>query len=320
MSFSVSPHLYSLDNDTCKFSILQNEINLPKEPDLQTLRLLEKLNTLSIDSKPSKAFFKEIKKVEDVQITGPHGVINCRVYTPHALEPLPVLVFFHGGGWVSGELDEYDYFCQKICQKTPSLVVSVAYHLAPQYKFPKPLEDCYAATEWVVNHIHDYGGDSSRLAVGGDSAGGNLAAALTLMVRNKQAFKINYQVLLFPVVDHYFDSDSYRTFAEGYYLTKNLMKMFWDNYLNTEEDGQHPYASPIKASTLANLPSAFVVLARFDVLFSEGIAYTSRLLSDGVSAQLKCYPTIHAFINFEDEINFADDAIEQIAEKLKQNL
>jgi len=303
--------------------ISEYALNLPSEPDTQTQQLLKKLNAQidqTTNAEIQKVIFPQIRKIEDIEIwCGPNGPITCRLYSPHVQGSLPVFVFFHGGGWVSGNLDEYDYFCQQICHQTPSLVISVAYHLAPEYKFPKPLEDCYAATQWIVDHIHRYGGDPQRLAVGGDSAGGNLAAAVTLMARDKQTFKINYQVLIFPVLNYQFSSVSYKKYAEGFYLTKQLMQNFWKSYLNTEEEGQLPYASPLKADTLSNLPQAFIVLANFDVLFSEGIEYTSRLLQAGIATELKCYPTIHAFINFEKDLEIADEAMRQIAKRL-QNL
>jgi acetyl esterase/lipase len=306
-------------------------------PDLQTRQLLERLNaenfsplddkTLKIlqaqESKlstlPSKKF-AEIEKIENIKIEGPWGPINCRLYFPVCNGSLPVFVFFHGGGWALGNLSEYDYFCQKIAHQTPSIVVSVEYHLAPQYKFPKPVDECYFATKWVSEHIHKYGGDCSRLAIGGDSAGGNLAAAVTLMTREQQSPKINYQVLIFPVLNNQFDTFSYNKFGEGYYLTKATMQFFWKNYLEKEEDGNLPYASPLKAETLANLPPALIVLANFDPLYDEGLSYADRLIKDEVNTEVKCYNSIHAFINFENELSVANESMEDIAKALHKNL
>lgn len=333
MAYTISSDLYakpSLQNCDIPYQINN------QQPDTETLRLLEKIN--SADQPPlnevllktlqntpvdrPKIKHVQISKIEDMEISGPNGPIKIRLYSPYSDKQLPVFIFFHGGGWALGNLDEYDYFCQEICRLSSSIVVSVDYHLAPQYKFPKPLEDCYTATEWVFTNIGRFGGDNQRLAIGGDSAGGNLASAVTLMNRDKKeaSFKINYQILIFPALDNQFNTPSYEKFAEGYYLTRETMQFFWNNYLDKEQDSQSSYASPLKASRLSNLPPALVVLANFDPLFSEGLAYASRLKQDDVSTEIKCYNTIHGFINFEEDLKVAHEAIGFIAGSLIKNL
>lgn len=323
--------------DLYEWQGLQFENENPSQLDQQTQDLLEQLNKLNYPPleeslieelrhaviETPKLVLPQIKKIENIEIPGPHGPINCRLYFPYAeesLESLPVFVFFHGGGWVLGNLDENDYVCQNICYQTPCIVVSVDYHLAPEYKFPKPLTDCYVATKWVSDHIHQFGGDNKRLAIGGDSAGGNLAAAVALMARDRLTPKINYQVLIFPALNNQFDTLSYLQFGEGYYLTRQSMQFFWNMYLGRPEDGLLPYASPLKATTLSNLPATLMVLANFDPLRDDGLAYALRLYKDHVPVELKRYNTIHAFINFEKELDVADEALQDIAKSLRQNL
>jgi acetyl esterase len=301
----------------------------PIQLDDQTRILLKKLNaensgtldeaTLkSLQNMPvniPKKVLPQVKKIVNIDLPGPIGPIRARLYYPCSEGLLPVFVFFHGGGWALGSLDEYDSFCQEICHRTPCMVVSIDYHLAPDHPFPEPLNDCYFATSWIAQHIHQFGGDASRLAIGGDSAGGNLAAAVTLMARDKGTPSIQEQVLIYPAVNDQLDTLSYFLFADGYYLTRDLMQFFWKVYLRQRSDGRHPYASPLQASTLSHLPPALVVIANFDPLRDEGLAYAWRLYKDRVSVIVKRYNTIHGFIHFE-ELDTALQAIQEIAKHL----
>lgn len=308
-----------------------NEI--PAKPDEQTQKLLSLINNqeqLPLDEAmlkilqstlldvPKTVLAAETKRIENVNIPGPNGPIRCRFYFPHVEDILPVFVFFHGGGWAIGTLEDYDCFCQQICHQTSSIVVSIDYHLAPQYKFPKPLEDCYTATQWIAENIHQFGGDCTRLAIGGDSAGGNLAAAVALMAREKQTPQINHQVLIYPVMDHQFNTDSYLRCAEGYGLSKQAMQFLWDNYLRSPQDGLSPYASPLKAASLKDLPSTLMLLANFDVLHDEGFAYAVRLQAEGVPIRLKQYNTIHGFINCGKGFDVAQEAIQEVVQSLRR--
>lgn len=281
--------------------------------DEETLKTLQNM-PLNIQTK----IFPQIQKIENIQIPGPIGPIKARLYFPRVNTPLPVFIFFHGGGWALGCVEQYDEFCQEFCHRTPCLVVSVQYHLAPQHKFPEPLNDCYVATKWIAEYIQQFGGDPSRLAIGGDSAGGNLAAAVTLMARDKGTPKIHHQVLIFPALNAQFDTVSYFLFANGYYLTREIMQFFWKMYLQQEVDGKQPYASPLQATSLTYLPPALVLVANFDPLRDEGLAYAWRLHQDQVPITLKRYPTIHGFISFGQEFTVARQGIQEIIEYLQQ--
>lgn len=217
-----------------------------------------------------------------------------------------------------GTLDEYDNLCQEFCQQTPCMVVSVDYHLAPQHRFPKPLNDCYAATKWIAEHIQSLGGDPELLAIGGDSAGGNLAAAVTLIARDKSFPNIQCQVLIYPAINAQFDTLSYYLFANGYYLTRDLMQLFWKMYLRGSADRQNSYACPLLAPTLSRLPPALIMLADADPLRDEGLAYAWRLHQDQVPVTFSRYPSIHGFLSFDQELDVARQSIQEVAQYLQQ--
>lgn len=257
-----------------------------------------------------------IKGVEDISISGPYGQIPLRIYTPLGAGPFPVMVTFHGGGWVTGSLKAHDGFCREICSHAECLVVSVDYRLAPENKFPIPLEECYFATEWVSKHISQYRGDPYRLSVSGDSAGGNLAAAVALMAKDRKHPFICSQVLIYPVLDHNFLTSSYSEFENGYLLTKGQMEFFWKSYLQGQK--ATPYAAPFQAENLKGLPPALIIIAFFDPLRDEGLAYAHRLQQAGVPVELLGYPTIHAFMSFADRLQIGKEATDQVAEFLKK--
>jgi acetyl esterase len=219
--------------------------------------------------------------------------LGVRVYTPAGEPPFPLLVYFHGGGWTIGNVDIGDAPCRALTNAAGAVVVSVEYRLGPEHKFPAPLEDCYAATAWaalMAAHAPDQlGGDPDRLVVIGDSAGGNLAAAVALMARDRGGPKIARQVLIYPVTDHRFDTPSYRDCAEGYLLTREAMRWFWRHYLHNRAEGRHPYASPLRAGDLAGLPPALIVTCEYDPLRDEGEAYGARLRAAGVPAKVSRY-------------------------------
>ncbi|MFC6719789.1 alpha/beta hydrolase [Natrialbaceae archaeon GCM10025810] len=203
--------------------------------------------------------------------------IPIRVYIPEGEGPYPTLLYIHGGGWVVGDLDIYDATCRAITNEADCMVVSVGYRLAPEHKFPTPLEDCYTAAEWIFETAEPMQIDTENIAIGGDSAGGNLAAAVTLLAHERDGPSFDHQVLIYPVTDHSFDTTSYEENAEGYLLTKPAMEWFWEHYLRDDLDGKSPYASPLQAQTLQGLPSATVVTCGFDPLCDEGAAYAARL-------------------------------------------
>jgi acetyl esterase len=254
---------------------------------------------------------EDVARVEEHRVGVPGGEITVRGYTPAGTGPRPALVFFHGGGWVIGDLDTHDGICRSLANAAGCVVASVDYRRAPEHRYPVAAEDAFAATQWVATHGAGLGVDRRRLAVGGDSAGGNLAAAVALMARERGGPAIGFQLLVYPVTHHNFDSPSYGQCGEGYLLTRNGMRWFWNHYLARAADGQEPYASPLLARDLAGLPAALVITAEYDPLRDEGEAYAARLREAGVSVTLTRYPgMIHGFfrmINLVDQARIARD-------------
>ena len=183
---------------------------------------------------------ESIVRIENRTVPGPAGQIPVRIYTPVGTAPFPVLVYFHGGGWVIGNLDTHDGICRSLANRVGCLVVSVDYRLAPEHRFPAAPEDCYAATRWLAEHAGSLGGDKGRIAVGGDSAGGNLAAVVALMARDRGGPKLAFQLLVYPATDTDFETRSYRENSEGYFLTRADMVWFWNHYAPRDEDRRTP--------------------------------------------------------------------------------
>ena len=223
-----------------------------------------------------------VAKVENRTVPGPAGDIPLRVYTPEARGPLPILVFFHGGGWVIGNLETHDAVCRLLTNRAGCVVASVDYRLAPEHPFPAAAEDAYAATQWVARSAATIGGDPARVAVGGDSAGGNLAAVVSLMARDRGGPSLVHQLLVYPVTDAPGETGSYRDNAEGYFLTAAAMRWFWNHYTGASENSLDAYACPLRATNLRGLPPALVITAEFDPLRDEGEAYAARLREAGV--------------------------------------
>jgi acetyl esterase/lipase len=251
---------------------------------------------LMMDSPP-----EPVANVEDRQIPGPGGQIPVRIYTPEGQAPFPLLVYFHGGGWVIGNLDTHDSACHALANGAGCVVVSVDYRLAPEHKAPAAAEDCYAATRWVAENAASIGGDGARIAVGGDSAGGNLAAAVALMARDRGGPPLVHQLLVYPVTNYDLTTPSYLEAAcnePGFLCTRDTMVYFWDQYLQDEAAGRNPYVSPLLAEDLSGLPPALVVTAQYDVLRDEGQAYAARLQEAGVPTTVSNYDgMLHAFFS-----------------------
>ena len=233
--------------------------------------------------------------IRDVDAAG----VPARVYQPaqQGARAAPVAMMFHGGGWVIGDLTTADSQCRELCKGAGAVVISVDYRLAPEHRFPAAAEDCYAATAWAAEHAARYGGDAARLAVVGDSAGGNLAAAVALMARDRGGPAIAFQLLVYPVTDGvHFDTPSYRDNGEGYLLTADAMRWFWDRYAPNEKDRRDPYASPLLAADHSGLPPALAMTAEFDPLRDEGEAYAKALAAAGVRTEYVCWKgLIHGF-------------------------
>jgi acetyl esterase len=264
---------------------------------------------------------ESVATVEDRDIPSPNGTIPVRVYTPEGTGPFPVLVYFHGGGWVIGSIDTIDAPCRSLTNRTGCVVVSVEYRLAPEHKFPAAPEDCYAATRYVAENAAAFNADPQRLGIGGDSAGGNLAAAVAIMARDRGGPPIAFQLLVYPVTNYSFDTASYQENADGYLLTKNGMVWFWDHYLADAEDGHNQIASPLRALTLEGLPPAFVITCEFDPLRDEGEAYAARLRESGVQVEAKRYDgLIHGAFQMAGVLNRTNEMMDDAAAQLRRAL
>jgi acetyl esterase len=254
----------------------------------------------------------EVDEVVDLRIPGPAGPLRVRVYRPLSTEILPVVIWFHGGGWVVGTLDSHDPVCRALANRTPCVVVAVDYRLAPEAPFPAALEDSWAATQWVAEEALKLGADASRIVVAGDSAGGNLAAAVALRARDR-GLDLALQVLVYPVTDAELESESYHRLATGLNLTRAKMEWYWQQYLDGA-DGLNPEASPLRAPDLTGVAPAIVQTAEHDPLLSEGEAYARRLEEAGVAVTLTRYDAvIHGFIRMPALVAEADFALAQIA-------
>lgn len=260
-----------------------------------------------------------VARVEDRGVPGSEaGVeIPVRVYWPagtdESTSPKAGFVFFHGGGWVLGNLDAYDHLCHALANSGDCVVVSVDYRLAPEHRFPAAAEDCYDATVWTAQHASELGIDAERIAVGGDSAGGNLAAVVSLMDRDRKTSHVAYQVLIYPITDANLETPSYIENGEGYFLTTERMAWFWELYLSDQSEASNPYAAPLQAESLENLPPAYMMTAEFDPLLSEGDAYADQLEAAGVPVERELYEgQIHGFVRRIDLYDRATVAINRI--------
>ena len=260
----------------------------------------------------------EVAKVEDRDVPGLAGGVPVRIYTPEGQGPFPILVWYHGGGWVVGSRDSVDGTCRRMCVGSGAVVVSVDYRLAPEHKFPAAAEDSYAATRWAAENAASLNADSTRLAVGGESAGGNLAAVVPLMARDRGGPTIVYQLMVYPVTERNFNTGSYSSNADGYGLTHLGMAWYWDHYMAQDSDAENPYAAPMKASDLSGLPPAMVITAEYDPLRDEGEAYAARLQAAGVPTVCTRYDgQIHLFYALPDIIDDGAKAVAQACDALK---
>ena len=259
----------------------------------------------------------------DRMIAGADGEIPVRIYTPSdhdaaSGETLPLLVLFHGGGFIAGSPDSHDGGARELCAQAHAIVVSVDYRLAPEHRFPAAAEDCYAALLWTAAHAAELGGDATRLAITGDSAGGNLAAAVALMNRDRGGPALALQALVYPVIDPACATASAVANGEGYLLTTASMKWMWSLYVNGAEDYANPYAAPIAAASLAGLPPALVITAEFDPLRDEGEAYGRALEAAGVPVTITRYDgMIHGFASCFDVTPRASEAAGEVARALQ---
>ncbi|MEI6434911.1 MAG: alpha/beta hydrolase [Bacteroidota bacterium] len=278
---------------------------------------------------------KPVGSVLDVAIPGPNGSITVRVYTPSVTAPFPVIVFFHGGGWVFFRLDAYDPICTHLCEATGCIIFSVDYRLSPEAKFPAATDDCLAATRWIYQHCEEWNGNRDSIILAGDSAGGNLATVTAMRIREegdmaneettdlssligttkRPVIRLAGQVLIYPVTDYWMpDKPSYIEFADGFGLTRDAMKWFWDKYLENVSDAVNPRVAPLLARDLSGLPPTLIIVSGFDPLRDEGIAYAKRLKEAGVQVKLSVYEDmIHGFLSYIGILKQAKAAINEIA-------
>jgi len=246
--------------------------------------------------------------------------IRIRLYRPEGKGPFPLCLYFHGGGWVVGDLESHDHVCRSLARRAGAVVVNVDYRLAPETKFPGPLDDCVSALKWTTEHARELDGDGSRIAVAGDSAGAHLAAGLAIRMRDARGPRIALQLLIYPVTDKNFETESYGEFASGYGLTRTNMQWFWECYLRNAADGVNPWNVPLQAD-LRGLPPAFVLTAQYDVLRDEGEAYAKRLHEAGVAVRCVRYNGMnHGFIRMAAVYPQADRAITDLATALKEGI
>jgi acetyl esterase len=250
-----------------------------------------------------------LKEIVNSEIPGPAGSIPVRIYRASLETNQPAIVYFHGGGFVIGDLESHDGTCRRLAYNIGCTVVSVDYRLAPEHVYPAAVDDSYAATKWVADNAASLKIDPARLAVAGDSAGGNLAAVVAILARDKGGPKLCHQLLTYPVTDMGFRSESYVTNGQGYFLTKDMMGWFGRQYVPAGHDIEDPILSPLYAKDLSNLPPATVITAEYDPLRDEGEAYGERLKDAGVPTEIIRYDGVfHGFFSMNGAIDQADEA------------
>ncbi|MEU7055832.1 alpha/beta hydrolase [Streptomyces sp. NPDC046197] len=260
--------------------------------------------------------------VVDDEFPGPAGSLPVRFYRPRTDDvPLPVLCYFYGGGWVLGSIDTCDAICRSLANATGCLVAAPGYRLAPEHKCPAAVEDCCAAVRWLAEHAVRHGGDAGRLAVGGDSAGGNLASVVSLHARDHGGPPIAAQLLVYPNTDHLADTASLRENSDEVFFNHRSVDWYWRHYLADPAQGREPYVSPLRADSLRGLPPALVITAEYDPLRDEGESYARRLAAEGVAARLSRYDgMIHGFFGMRGVLDPAADALEEAAAFLREHL
>jgi acetyl esterase len=273
---------------------------------------------INMKSRP-RAAGPAVARVEDRLIPSAGVDIPVRIYTPTGTGPFPILVWFHGGGWVVGDLETADPTARHLSVGASCVVISVDYRLAPETNLPGAADDSYAATMWAAQQATRFNGDASTLAVGGDSAGGNLAAAVALMARDRGGPSLTFQLLVYPVTSSDFERPSYRENAEGYGLTLDAMRWYWDHYLQRPDDASNPYAAPLAAADLRGLPPALVITAECDPLRDEGEAFARRLQEAGVPTTYSLYDgMMHGFFGMTAVLDKGKQAMAEACAALQQ--
>jgi acetyl esterase/lipase len=259
-----------------------------------------------------------VGQVAERVFPGPAGERPARVYRPAGEGPWPVLVYFFGGGWSLGTLDTCDGVCRSLTNAARCVTVAVSYRLAPEHKFPAAVEDCHAGAAWVAAHAADLGVDAGRMAVGGDSSGGNLAAAVSLLARDQGGPALVHQLLVYPNTDYQAGTPSLRDMTDQHFFNAEAVRWYWGLYLASPEDGANPLASPLRAGDLSGLPPATVITAEYDPLRDEGERYAARLAEAGVPVELTRYDGMaHGFFTMAGDLEVAREAVAAAAARLR---
>jgi len=263
-----------------------------------------------------------VGRIENFIIPSPGGELRARAYEPIAAPgPLPTLIYLHGGGFVAGSLDSHDGLCRLFTAEGGFKVIAIDYRLAPEHPYPAAVDDAWCATQWIEANGAQMGVDAGRIAVGGDSAGGLLAAVVTQLAREKTKLKIAYQLLMFPNTQFGGDTSSLNEFAVGYFLERRALEYFSSLYLPVQADRNSPHVSPLRAKDFAGLPPAYVMLSGFDPLHDEGLAYAEKLRAAGVKVTIADYADmVHCFIYLQTVLPQAHDAVAKAAKSVKAAL
>jgi Esterase/lipase len=305
-----------------QFAQYFKKVKWKQEPSIYTLRPEEVRGIVNERMYSQISEPERVSESKDITIRGYKSDITLRLYKPEGKLPLPVVMFFHGGGWVWGNLGNHDSLCSQIANLSSCAVISVDYHLAPEHKFPEPVEDCYCAFIWALENSRKYGCDPSRLAVCGDSAGGNLSAVITHMARDRGVSSIGYQILMYPELDlSSFDYESFKLTGIDDVISKEGVIWSIEQYLSNEDERFNPYVSPLLARDFSDLPPAHIIVAGFDVLRDEGYAYATKLRKAGVPVTVKCYESlIHGFFTMDALSDAVRPVIVETADLLKKVL
>jgi acetyl esterase len=286
-------------------------------PPLYTMSLTEARAADLASIRDSGGAPEPVHEIADLKITGPGGELPLRLYRPASERPLPALLYFFGGGWVLGTIDTADGVSRSLANSTGALVAVVGYRLAPEHPFPAAIDDCYAAVRWVAEHSGEIGADPARLAVGGDSAGGNLAAGVALRAR-ADGPALAGQLLVYPNTDQLADDESMRAADDPFLFNRHSVAWYRQHYLASPGDAASPLASPLRAESLAGLPPALVITAEYDPLRDQGEAYARRLADDGVQVELSRFPGMaHGFFTMAGTVDASRAAIAQAASQLR---
>jgi acetyl esterase len=290
----------------------------PLDPTISGTEMRKKVEEAAAKVMPAAGDPEPVGEVINRTVPGPGGDIPIRIYKPAAPAGVPIAAFFHGGGFVLCDLDSHDGICRAICNAAPAVIVAVDYRRAPESRYPAAVDDCYAVTLWAFEHAEELGADPAQLSVIGDSAGGNLAAAVALMARDRSAPPLVGQVLVYPMLDWNGDTASHRETGDDYYLKHEEVMYYWGEYLADPSQGREPYASPSFAGDFSGLAPALIATAEFDPLRDEGEAYADSLAAAGVSATKHRYDGMfHSFFSFMGVLPAATELRDEIAAFLR---